>query len=439
MIRYLFLALALVFGLHTMGQSFDKDKMDAYFDHLDEHNRIMGSLSILHQGEVVYERALGIADKQSETDNTTNTRYRIGSISKSFTAAIILQMIQEGKLTLDTPLSDYFPQIANAAAIRIEHLLRHESGIFNVTNMEDYLQWKDDPTDRETMLNRMEAFVPVFEPGTTMSYSNSNYILLSYIAEEVDGQPFETIVDKRITKPLKLKDTSYGSAIDPSKGEARSFIRMKEWEQESETHMSVPGGAGGIVSTPEDINRFYYALHQGDILEDELLELMRTPKEGIGIGLFEFPFYERQAFGHTGGIDGFSAMAGYFPKEDVGIAFTSNGMVSTVNDVLIGVMSIYFGRDYEFPEFTESLVLSEDILQLYTGVYSSPSFPLKITITRQEQTLIGQATGQSSFALDAYEINKFKFEPAGLELEFKPAESLMILNQAGMTFELNKE
>ena len=135
---------------------------------------------------------------------------------------------------------------------------------------------------------------------------------------------------------------------------------------------------------------------------------------------------------------GFQFNAAYFPIDNVSIAYTSNGVVMPMNDILIGALSIYFGKEYVLPEFKPDLELTTDDLDKYLGINSCPDFPLKITISKKEKVLIGQATGQSSFPLEAYEVNKFKFDQAVLKLEFFPENNKMILRQAGRGFEFTK-
>jgi hypothetical protein len=238
---------------------------------------------------------------------------------------------------------------------------------------------------------------------------------------------------------LRLDNTYYGGKIVPKNDEALSYTYFNRWELASETDMSIPAGAGAVVSTPTDLNTFYCSLFDGKVISDSSLEKMTKLVDVFGMGMIQIPFYERKAFGHTGGIDGFRSMAAYFPDEEVSIAYTTNGMVMPMNDIMIGALSIYFGKDYSLPEFKEPLKIAPGQLDLYVGTYSSPGFPLKVTISRKDSTLVGQATGQPSFALEAYEPNKFKFDAAGLKLEFVPKENKMILLQGGGRFELTRE
>ncbi len=161
-------------------------------------------------------------------------------------------------------------------------------------------------------------------------------------------------------------------------------------------------------------------------------------KDNYGYGLFQMPLGDKKAFGHTGGIDGFTSNYGYFPAQKVGFALTSNGSNFNNNDIAIAVLSTAFNQPFDIPTFKIYELKPEDLNQ-YLGVYSSKEMPLKITITKDDKTLMAQATGQSAFPLNATEKNIFKFEPAGIVLEFTPTEQKMILKQGGQVYNYTKE
>ncbi len=419
--------------------SFNRAKMDSLFAKIDQEKQGMGSISITKNGEQVYQNAFGYADVAEDIPAGAATTYRIGSISKTFTSSIIMQLVEEGKLTLDTKLSEYFPQIPNADQIIIEQMLRHRSGLFNFTSAADYTEWMEEPKSRDELIQKIIDNGTVFEPDEKAEYSNTNYLLLSYIAEKIDDAAFADILKDRITNPLKLKHTYYGGVINPEENEARSYTLLDDWQLATETDMSVPAGAGAIVSSPTDLTTFFNALFTGKVVSENSLKEMTKLVDNFGLGLFQIPFYDKRAFGHNGGIDGFQSSAGYFPSDSVAITYTTNAVGMGMNDILIGVLSIYYDRDYELPEFKPGLELSSEELDAYLGVYSSPEFPLKVTITKQGTTLVGQATGQPTFALKAYETHKFKFDPAQLKLEFMPDEDKMVLQQGGGEFEFSRE
>lgn len=205
-----------------------------------------------------------------------------------------------------------------------------------------------------------------------------------------------------------------------------------------ETDMSIPGGAGSVVSTPTDMTKFIEVLFSLKLVSQNSLDQMKTITEGFGMGMFQIPFYTKKGYGHNGGIDGFGSNLSYFPEDSLAVAYCTNGMVFPMNDILIGILSIYFGREYSIPTFN-SLALKPEELDKYLGIYSSTQLPLKITITKDKSTLIAQATGQSAIPLEAAEKDKFKFDAAGIVLEFNTDKNEMTLKQGGGVFIFTKD
>lgn len=156
------------------------------------------------------------------------------------------------------------------------------------------------------------------------------------------------------------------------------------------------------------------------------------------MGLFKIPFYDKTGFGHTGGIDGFSSVFSHFADGNISYAMISNGTNFNNNNISIAVLSAVYGENFEIPKFDIYKPVPEELDQ-YTGVYSSTQVPLKITITKGSANLVAQATGQSAFPLEATEKDKFKFDQAGVVMEFNPAENSMVLKQGGGEFLFKKE
>jgi D-alanyl-D-alanine carboxypeptidase len=437
--QLLTLTAAFFMVLNVSAQTFDKAKLDSFFSLLEKNNKGMGSISIFKEGKEVYTKSIGYADVEHGLKADNETVYRIGSISKTFTATMIMQLVESGKLTLEDKLSKFYPDVPNAEKITIEHLLRHRSGIFNFTNAEDYEKWMLESFSREQLLEKVKSYESAFEPNAKASYSNSNYVLLSMIIEKIEGKSFNELLKSKITKNNRLIKTYQGGTINYKGNEALSYTKLKNWDKMPETDMSIPLGAGAVVSTPTDLNTFLTALFNNKIVEEKQVEQMKKMVDGFGIGLFQFPFNGKAAFGHTGGIDGFQSMAGYFPKEKVSIAYISNGVVMPVNDIMIAALSIYFGEKYELPVFEPAFEVKAEDLDQYLGVYSTPAFPLKLTITKKEGILMAQGTGQPSFPLEASGEHKFKFDAAQLKLTFLPKENKMVLEQGGAKFEMTKE
>lgn len=415
-------------------QSFDKDKLDSYFSALEDNNKFMGGVSILKNGTPIYTKNIGFSDIELGIKANKDSKYRIGSISKTFTAVLALKAVENGILNLNQTIDKYFPSLENADIITVQHLLKHRSGIHNFTDNENYMSWKDNPKTEKEMVNIIKASGIDFQADSKAQYSNSNYVLLTFILEKTFDKSYADLLNEYIIKPSELKDTYFGK----EENECKSYSYIGEWIVESETDPTVPLGAGGIVSTASDLTKFSNNLFNGDLLNNESLKIMKTITDGYGCGLFQFPYNDKIGYGHTGGIDGFTSIFAYFPDGNISYALTSNGTNYNNNDISIAVLSAVYGFPYNIPEFSNYKISSEE-LNKYLGFYSSKNIPLAITITKEENTLIAQATGQSAFPLEASEKDIFKFDQAGIILEFNPTENTVILNQGGGQFKFSKE
>ena len=350
---------------------------------------------------------------------------------------MILMAAEEGKVKLTDKLSTWFPSISNADAISIENLLRHSSGIHSFTDDADYLTWNTQPKTEEDLIAKMVSHPPLFEPGSKEAYSNANYVILSYILEKVYQKPFHAIFDEKIVRPLGLSNTCIELRSEADKSLAKSYSFRGQWVEESFTHPSIPMGAGNIASTPEDMSTFASGLFSGKLISEESLGKMTTITENFGMGVFKLPFYGRTSFGHTGGIDGFTSIFGHFPEEDITCVILSNGANINNNEVAIIMLKAAFQMPFDIPEF-KNFVVSPEKLKTYSGVYTSNDLPLTITVTADQGILLAQATGQPSFALEAVEENIFQYTMAGVIIEFKPSENIMILKQGGGEFLFSK-
>ena len=398
----------------------------------------MGTLSISENSKIIYSKAIGKDDVASGKLSNNLTKYRIGSISKMFTACLIFQAIEENKISLKQNINRFFPKIANSKEITIGNLLNHHSGIHNYTNDTSYLNYYTTSKSKKEMLEIIQAGGSDFKPNSKAEYSNSNYILLSFILEKIYKKSYEELLQLKIIQPLGLKNTYFGKKLELAKKEWASYLFSGKWELENETHSSVSLGAGGIVSTTEDLLFFISNLFAGKIINAASLEQMTKLEDGFGMGIFSVPFYDKKGFGHTGGIDGFSSFLYIFPEEKISIALTSNGSRFNNNDIAIAVLSTCFDLPLQLPSFSELELRSED-LDKYLGSYANPEIPIKISITKDSLSLIGQATGQPSFTLETNGKDSFEFSPAGVEIQFIPEKNLLILKQGGGEFSFKRE
>ena len=419
-------------------QVFDKTKLDNYFNALEANNRFMGSVAVSQNGKIIYSKSIGYSDLENKVKANKDTKYRIGSISKTFTSVLVLNAVEDGKLDLNQTIEKYFPTIKNAGTITIKQLLNHRSGIHNFTDADDYLTWNTQPKTEREMVAIIAKAGSDFEPDSKAQYSNSNFVLLTYILEKSYKRTYADLLKEYISQPLGFKNTYFGEKINLAENECKSYKYIETWEVEPETDMSIPLGAGGIVSTPSDLVKFSDALFGGELLKAESLEIMKTIRDQYGIGLFQIPFYDKIGYGHTGGIDGFSSVFSHFSDGNISYALTSNGTHFNNNNISIAVLSAVSNKPFDIPEFSTYDVSSDD-LEKYLGIYSSQQIALKITISKDNKTLIAQATGQPSFHLEATNKDQFKFEQAGVVMEFNPSEKTMLLKQGGGQFAFTKE
>ncbi len=439
-IKILFATL-LTLGLFTAGyaQTPDKAKLDQFFDRLAEKNKAMGSLTVARDGKVLYTRAIGYSQINGTEKKplTAANRFRIGSITKMFTAAMILQLVEAGKLKLTDTLDKFFPQIPNARKITIEQILWHRSGIPNVKREQNSQgNVNTIPVTKDEILAQIVKATPDFEPDTKRSYSNSGYQVLGLILEKVTGKSYEEALKERISSKIGLKDTYIATGnIDVSKNEALTYMNFGDgWKPVPETHPSILFSAGAIVSTPNDLVKFIQALFDGKIVSKESLDRMKTIRDGEGSGMEPFTFAGKTFYGHTGGADNYGAWLAYMPEEKLALAYTTNAKVFPVKDIVNGVMDIYYNKPFQIPAL-ESIAVSLEVLDKYVGVYSTPEAPVKFTITRNGATLYAQPPGAgSAVPLEATAQDKFKLDngtAAGIVFEFDAAKNQMTIKRNG--------
>jgi D-alanyl-D-alanine carboxypeptidase len=427
-------------------QSFDKAKLDQYLDTIEAHEKAMFSLAVIENGESIYQKSIGFADVEHQQKANKDTQYRIGSITKVFTSTMIFQLIDEGKLSLDTKLAKYYPKVKNAKKITISMLLSHRSGIHNFTNTPEYTQYMTQPKTKAQMVSLIEDLDSDFKPNSGANYSNSGYVLLGFIVEDITQDSYAKQLQKRISTTLKLDRTVYGGPIDVKDNQANSYMHNAAgWSPATVTDMSIPHGAGAIISTPTELANFLSSLLTGKLVSADSLAKMKEINEGFGRGLFQFPFHDKSAFGHNGGVDGFSSLAGYFEADGLAFALTSNGMNYPMNDISIAILSIYYGLPFDIPDFDQKAIkLSERDLVKYEGVYASHAMPLKITVKVNDGQLTAQATGQGAFNLTPYSTSEFRFDQAGIIMIFETDGkvvnySTFQMKQGGNNFKFTRE
>ncbi|GGI57845.1 D-Ala-D-Ala carboxypeptidase [Winogradskyella haliclonae] len=378
-------------------------------------------MTITKNGNEVYSKAIGYANLEKKIKNTASTKFRIGSITKAFTAVMIFQLIDEGKISLETPLSDFFKNIPNASSITITNLLNHSSGLFNITNDPKFGEWMLKPSTKNQMLKRIKAHKVDFNPGEQTAYSNTNYLLLGYIIEALDMDLYPQILKKRITGKIGLSDTYYGGKISAKGNESYSYsIAYKYWAKQLETDMSNPGGAGAIVSTSADLTKFMNALFSGQLISDSSLQNMKkTNNNDTCHGLFYANVNGLDVYASEGGIDGFQSVLVHIPTMQTTIALVANGLDYKKIQIMMSAFSILGGQPITIPVFTE-VQLSEEEIKQYEGEYACEEVPYKLIFKANGTILMGAPEQSELKELTPTKKDQFTFGPLGIVLDFYP-------------------
>jgi CubicO group peptidase (beta-lactamase class C family) len=413
-------------------------KIDSLLTYLYANNKFMGSIAIAEKGEIAFEKAYGYADADSKTPANPKTKYKIGSITKMFTSAIIFQLVEEKKLTLDTKLSEFFPKIKNADKITIGDMLNHKSGLYNYTDSPDFDSYKTKTQNRRDIISRIESYPAAFAPGEKAEYSNTNYLLLGYIIQDITKKPYKDNLMSRIVNKAGLKNTYYFGKINPKKNEAYSYaFSGGKWTITEEWNESGAGAAGALQSTPSDLTKFVKALFDGKIIKKESLAIMTTMDMGFGKGIFAYPFIERRFLGHNGGIESFKSVLGYYTKDDLAFSLLMNGENYETDDIVLGILSCYYKLPYIFPNF-KTAKIDESIMKRYEGNYKTPSLPFTVDIKLVSGVLIAHATDQGSFPLNPLSETEFNFDPAGITMTFN-TKGFTLKQADGSTTQFIKE
>jgi CubicO group peptidase (beta-lactamase class C family) len=422
--------LSIIF-YDTQAQQLNTVKLDSFFNTVSSNSQVMGSVMIAKDGKSIYQKVIGYS--QIEGDKkipaTVQTQYRIGSISKSFTAVMIFQLIEEKKISLDTKISRFFPKMPNADRITIAHLLNHTSGLSDHVN--ENREWITKSHTKAELLDKIAKVKPHFEPGDKQQYSNGGFLLLGYIIEKVTGKNYQAALKQRIIDKIGLKSTIAATINNSQTLEARPYSFNGSWAPVKDIYFPNIVGVGDILSTPQDLSIFINSLAKGKLVSAQSYNYMKTFNGNniFGMGLLRSPFYEKTLLGHNGATYGSYSVMEIVPEDGVTFTITSNGMNYTLNDVLLVLLKAYYNLPYQIP-----LQLKDGDMDDLLGNYQSEEMPLKISITKSGSALIAQASGQPAFTLDVVNRDNFKREQYDVLLKFDRAKHEMILVQGGKNY-----
>lgn len=278
MAKHVFLSvfMLIVIVSSSYGQS-KIDKLDDLISKFVEYEQFNGSVLVAEKGEIIYKKGFGLANIEWEIPNQADTKYRLASITKQFTAMLIVQLVAENKLALNVPISTYLPDYPkkNGDIITIHHLLTHSSGTPNYTSFPDYRDRMSHSTNPEEIVQFFSDSTLLFTPGEKFDYSNSGYVLLGVIIEKVTGQSYEIVLQEKIFTPLGMNNSGYDHHSAILKNRAAGYYKNgKSYINASYIDLTVAFSAGCIYSTVEDLFLWDQALYTEKLLPKQYLDLL---------------------------------------------------------------------------------------------------------------------------------------------------------------------
>lgn len=382
------------------------------------------ALLVMQDGEVVYRGARGMADVELGVELSPDQVFRLGSITKQYTGAAIMLLEEQGKLTVSDPISKYLPDYpTHGHEITIEHLLTHTSGIYNYTDVAGYMGQpvRQDVTTEE-LIDHFRELDMEFAPGERWDYSNSGYVLLGAIIEQVSGQSYADFIEEHVFQPLGLEETYYGGTqIIPD--------RVSGYQLEGEGYVNAPyismshaHAAGALLATVDDLAKWDAALASGELISEDSYKRMTTPyvlndgeEAAYGYGFSVTKVRSLPVVHHGGGIHGFSTFGLRIPQESVYVAAFSNipGGGMGPGPLALRVGALVAGDP--FPEFERAEIDSE-LLKRYVGVYRIDEGTTR-AVTVDDGKLYTQRTGGGKIEAIPHSENGFFYEQSMTHME----------------------
>jgi D-alanyl-D-alanine carboxypeptidase len=408
------------------------------------HNPVAGfSVAVVSHGEVVIARGYGLADVEKKTPAAADSIFRIGSITKQFTAAAIVQLAAAGKLSLDDKLGKYLPGFAHGDEITIRHLLTHTSGLKDYTALPWFEEHMADPFPRAELVAKIAAEPLAFAPGSRWSYCNSGYYLLGLVIEKVSGQSYADYLKQHVLAPAGLADTAYCPPQQDYPRAAHGYrVDDARMAPAAAVDMAHPYAAGSLCSTAPDLVAWMQALAHGKIVDAAAWKQMITPvvlangkayPYGFGFFLGELGGHTR--IGHGGGINGFVSALAYYPADELYVAVLVD-TESALADELAGSIA-RVALDVKAPVIADEPIAAADAAAI-AGRFDFPDVGLVINILVEGDQVFAQNEGTArKLRLHAQGNGTYVLPEANAVLEFDivdgKARSLSV-TQSGLTF-----
>ncbi|MDQ8737852.1 serine hydrolase domain-containing protein [Paenibacillus sp. LHD-38] len=377
-----------MYAASLMSNELLSQRLDEHCSSLAQSGYLNGCVLVALEGRILLSKGYGMANFEHDVPNTPQTKFRIGSITKQFTAMAIVIMHELKLLNVNDSVSKYIPSYPYGDKITIHHLLTHTAGIPNFTAFDDYVARMGIPSSTADTVARFSGLPLLFEPGTQFDYSNSGYVLLSYLIEQISGRSYSDYIHHALLKPLGMINSGYDDAAKILKNRAAGYEVWGGLVHAGFTDMSIPSGAGGMYSTIEDLYIWGLSLHSQRQINEQAYERMTTPFNGkYGYGLFvyeeEIHGSNRKVIGHSGGINGFISEMKHYKDEDLTFIVLSNLVTTQAGPISKQLAQIAFGDELQPRPAYIPVVLAasrqEELLGSY-AVEDEPNLSLKLTL-----------------------------------------------------------
>jgi CubicO group peptidase (beta-lactamase class C family) len=433
--------LPFLFSAATFAQ--DPARLDQIAQSYATNNHFMGTVLVAKADQVLLSKGYGSANLEWNIPNTPSTRFRLGSVTKQFTAASILLLEERGKLKVEDPVKKYMPDAPAAwDKITVFNVLTHTSGIPSFTGFPDYASLEPFPTTAEKLVARFRDKPLDFEPGEKWNYSNSGYVLLGYLIEKISGESYAKFVQENIFTPLGMKDSGYDSNSTVIAHRAAGYARGPDGTVTNAGYidMTVPYGAGALYSTTEDLLRWEQGLFGGKLLSAASLQKMTTPfKNNYAFGLGVHTENGHKLIDHNGGIEGFSTNLAYYPEDKITVVVLSNVTgAASPGEIATKLGAVSHNEPVQLTTERKEITVSPETLGRYVGIYGmGPNTTMAITLVNGQ--LISQMTRQPPVPLFAESETMFFPKVVDAEIEFprlpkdatKEHATQLILHQGG--------
>ncbi len=416
----------------TFTTSFAQSKtaqLDNLLNKYTEYNQFNGSVLVAEKGKMIYKKGFGMANFEWDIPNATNTKHRLGSITKQFTAMLIMQLVADGKLDLQATVSKYLPDYStiNGDKITIHQLLTHTSGTPNYTSFPNFFKdMSRNPYSVSEMLQLFADLPLTFTPGEKFSYSNSGYILLGAIIEKVTGKTYEEVLQEKIFDPLKMTNSGYDHHETILKNRATGYeINDGKIGNSAYIDMSVPYAAGSLYSTVEDLFIWDQALYTEKLLPKKFMDMLfqkyipafgqyygygwSSGKIEIGNSNDSINF-----IGHGGGVNGFNTLITRLPEDKSTVILLNNTGGAPLQNITESILAIEYGKTYDLPKQSLATAIMAEIstknLQAGLSFYEKNKSSKEYSLKENELNSVGYQLFRSDRIEEAAAIFKLNVE-----------------------------